>query len=218
MTLVKTSVVQEIFRNFEKGNPHPRTELIYTTPFSFLVAVILSAQAKDKAVNTTLEPILAQVETPEKIVEWGLENVTNAFHSLNYYRSKSRNIFELAKILCEHYNSELPLQFEQLIKLPGVGPKTANVVLAVLANADYIAVDTHVFRVAKRLGLSEAKNPLAMEKELYERIPQIFWSRTNHWLVLHGRYICQARQPHCSECVQQRLCPFYENSSKKKKR
>lgn len=207
--MIDSYTIIKIFEEFEKENPRPRTELIYTTPFSLVVAVVLSAQATDQSVNKIMEIILPKIDTPQKVVDLGEQNLADLIKSINIYRHKAHYIFQTALILIQKFQAKVPLQREELIQLPGVGQKTANVILNVLTNASHIAVDTHVFRVSHRLGFSEAKTPSALETDLYAIIPQRFWNRTNHWLVLHGRYICKARKPLCEQCRIKKYCPYY---------
>jgi endonuclease-3 len=195
-----------IFEEFKRKNPSPQTELIYTTQFSFVIAVILSAQATDKSVNKVMEIILNQVDSPQKIVKLGESAFADLIKSINIYRNKAHRIFEIAQIIIDKHNSNVPLDFDSLIKLPGIGNKTANVILNVLTGARRIAVDTHVFRVSHRLGLSQSKTPDALEADLYEVIPEEFWVYVNMWLVLHGRYICVARKPKCDQCSVRKYC------------
>lgn len=207
-----TSRIARILECFEQSNPAPETELIFTTPFSLLMAVLLSAQATDKSVNAALEPVRDQIDTPEKVLDFGLERLQESLKSLNYYRNKSRYIIETARILLQQHNGAVPLVFEELVKLPGIGRKTANVILNVLANGDRIAVDTHVFRVAHRLELADAPSPALVETQLYQTIPARYWNRVNHWFVLHGRNICKARKPDCANCCVRAECPYYKKT------
>ncbi|GHS91542.1 endonuclease III [Alphaproteobacteria bacterium] len=207
---MEKSDVAALFQSFERQNPRPQTELIYTTPFSFLVSVILSAQATDKSVNKVMETLRPKVETPEAVLAVGLPALTESLKSINYFQNKAKNIVTLSKILVEHFQSCIPLNFSELVKLPGVGRKTANVLLVELAQEERIAVDTHVLRVSQRLGLSGAQTPETLERDLYDVVPRVFWSRTNHWLVLHGRYVCTARNPQCSSCFVKGFCKSFQ--------
>ncbi|MDR2464051.1 MAG: endonuclease III [Holosporales bacterium] len=195
-----------IFEEFRRNNPLPQTELLYSTQFSLVVAVVLSAQATDKSVNKVMEIILHRVDSPQKIVELGEHAFAELIKSINIYRNKARRIFEMAQIIIDKYNGAVPLDFDTLVKLPGIGNKTANVILNVLTGARRIAVDTHVLRVSHRLGLSISKTPNALEADLYVVVPEEFWEYANFWLVLHGRYICLARNPKCDKCVILKYC------------
>ncbi|MDR1907845.1 MAG: endonuclease III [Holosporales bacterium] len=199
--------IEQIFEKFEEHEPNPKSELIYSTPFSFIVAVMLSAQATDKSVNKIMVAHLHELDSPEKILDNGIIRLTELIKSINIYKNKARYIYESAKIIIERFGGVVPLRFEDLTQLSGVGIKTANVVLNVLAGTGDIAVDTHVFRVSRRLGLSDADTPTQLNADLYSIVPQRFWNRVNHWLVLHGRYVCTAKRPKCGDCIVRHLCP-----------
>jgi endonuclease-3 len=199
---------EQIFTILEQQNPEPKSELIYSTPFSFFVAVILSAQATDKSVNKIMEVHLSKLDDPSKILELGESQLAELVKSINIYRNKSHYIYESAKVIQSRHAGVIPLVFEALVQLPGVGVKTANVLLNVLAGTGDIAVDTHVFRVARRLGLSDASTPTGLNADLYAVVPERFWNRVNHWLVLHGRYVCTARSPRCCKCAIGAQCPW----------
>ena len=202
--------VQDIFQIFEHNNPDPKTELFYSTPFTLVTSVILSAQATDQSVNNIMTSVAPLIDTPEKVVRLGLEKLQSLFKSINYYRNKSKYVFKLATILLEKYDGKLPLDFEKLITLPGIGQKTAHVILNILVPGYLgIAVDTHVARVANRLGWSSGSTPEQVEQDLYKCVPQEFWGRVNHWLVLHGRYVCKSRKPDCPHCCIRNSCPSY---------
>ena len=200
-------VVEEIFRRFAERNPHPDTELRYTNPYTLLVAVVLSAQATDKGVNKATEKLFKVADTPEKMVALGVEGIKRYINTIGLYNSKARNIYELSRILIERYGGRVPADREALESLPGVGRKTANVVLNTAFGQDTIAVDTHVFRVAHRLGLSDGRTPLQVEEDLMRIIPARYRRHAHHWLILHGRYICKARRPRCEACFLVDLCP-----------
>lgn len=197
----------EIFSRLEKNQPNPQTELVYTTEFSLLVSVILSAQATDASVNAVMNTLRSEIDSPNKVVKLGEESLSSRIRSLNIYRNKAHYIVESAKRILASFHGQVPKNKEDLVSLPGVGPKTANVVLNVLKGDENIAVDTHVFRVSHRLGLASASTPNGVEQELYTAIPKKYWGRTNHWLVLHGRSICKARKPKCDQCILNDLCP-----------
>lgn len=199
--------IEEIFARFAELNPNPKTELNYTNHYTLLLAVVLSAQMTDKGVNIATAQLFAGYDTPEKIVELGIDGLKNYVKSVNYYNTKAKNIIALSKILIEKYNSKIPNDMDSLIELPGVGRKTANVVMNCAFGAHVIPVDTHVMRVATRLELAKGKDPLSIEKALLKNIPKNWLANAHHWLVLHGRYICKARKPLCSKCPVSEWCP-----------
>ncbi len=205
MTPKKTG---EIFKRFKKANPNPTTELIYKTPFELLISVILSAQATDKSVNKATEKLFKIANTPEKISALGENNLKNYINSIGLFNTKAKNIIQTCKILMQQFNSEVPNQREALETLPGVGRKTANVILNTSFGLPTIAVDTHIFRVANRIGLAHGTTPLAVENQLLSAIPKEFLHDAHHWLILHGRYVCVARKPKCAECMINDLCEF----------
>lgn len=198
--------IRVIFETFRKAEPHPRTELIYHTPYQLLVSVVLSAQATDKSVNTATAPLYTSVSTPQNMLSLGEDRLLTAIKTIGLYRTKAKNVMALSRILVEQYNGQLPETMEELVKLPGVGRKTANVVLNQLFNHPTIAVDTHVFRVSHRLGLSRGLTPEAVEADLMRVIPDEFKAHAHHWLILHGRYICVARAPKCATCSVEKWC------------
>ena len=202
--------IEILFERFEAASAHPKTELGYTSPFTLLVAVVLSAQATDKSVNKATEILYRTADTPEKILALGEEGLTPFIRTIGLYRTKARNVVALSRILIEDHGGKVPLQREALQALPGVGRKTASVVLNELDLEPAIAVDTHVFRVSHRLGLSTAKTPDKVEAELMAKIPQRYLTRAHHWLILHGRYTCVARRPRCEICLVADLCPSRE--------
>jgi endonuclease-3 len=202
--------IAEIFARFARHMPEPRTELAYASPFTLLVAVVLSAQATDVSVNKATEILYKVADTPEKILALGEAGLSKYISSIGLYNTKARNVIALARILLEQYGGQVPLQREALQALPGVGRKTASVVLNELGIEPAIAVDTHVFRVAHRLGLSKAKTPEQVEADLFRIVPKDGLTRAHHWLILHGRYTCIARKPKCAECFLADLCPSRE--------
>jgi endonuclease-3 len=202
--------IAEIFRRFEAAAPDPRTELAYKTPFTLLVSVVLSAQATDKSVNKASEKLYAVASTPQQIIALGEAGLTPYISSIGLFRMKAKNVVALSRILVERYGGEVPLLRDKLQALPGVGRKTASVVLNELGVEPAIAVDTHVFRVAHRLRLSKGKTPDDVERDLMAIVPDDAKSRAHHWLILHGRYVCVARKPKCAECVVADLCPSRE--------
>ncbi|MBR1479880.1 MAG: endonuclease III [Alphaproteobacteria bacterium] len=198
--------IREIFERFELDNPNPRCELNAPNDFTFAVAVLLSAQTTDKAVNKVGEKLFAAADTPEKMLALGIEKVKDYIHSLGFFNNKAKNVIALSEILLERYNSELPHSRDELEKLPGIGRKSANVISNRLFGANSIAVDTHVLRVSNRLGLSKSKTPLGVEDDLLKNVPAEFHKNTSDWLVLHGRYICMAKKPKCEDCPLYDLC------------
>ena len=200
--------VEEFFARLKKQNPSPKTELEFTNPYTLLVAVALSAQATDKSVNTATEPLFKTVNTPEKMVALGVEKLTDAIKTIGLYRGKAKNVIALSKILIEKHGSVVPKDRAALEELPGVGRKTANVVLNVAFGEPTIAVDTHIFRVSNRTGLAPGKDVLAVELNLEKRVPEKYKQHAHHWLILHGRYTCVARKPLCPTCVVRDLCNF----------
>ncbi len=199
--------VAEIFARFQAAQPDPRPELDYISPYTFLVAVALSAQATDKSVNKATERLFPVADTPRKMLDLGVEGLEPYIKSIGLYRSKARNVVAAARILVEQYGGETPLEREALQALPGVGRKTASVVLNQLDVEPAIAVDTHVFRVSHRLDLTQAPTPDKVERDLMARVPEPYRTRAHHWLILHGRYTCVARKPKCPECLVADLCP-----------
>jgi endonuclease-3 len=199
--------IEEIFARFERLQPDPKPELDYTSPFTFLVAVVLSAQTTDKAVNKATEPLFAVADTPAKMHALGVEGLTPFIKSIGLFNSKAKNVIELSRLLVEQHGGEVPLERDALQALPGVGRKTASVVLNELRAEAAIAVDTHDFRVSHRLKLTEAPTPDLVEADLLRLVPQRYVNRAHHWLILHGRYTCIARRPKCEACPVADLCP-----------
>ena len=199
---------REIFTRFKAANPHPTTELEYSTPFELLVAVVLSAQATDKSVNLATRKLFPQANTPEKILALGEAGLRDAIKSIGLFKTKAKNILATCKLLIQHHGSQVPQTRDQLEKLPGVGRKTANVILNTAFGEPTIAVDTHIFRVANRTGIAPGKNVLEVELKLLKFIPQEFRHDAHHWLILHGRYVCKARKPECTICSINDLCEF----------
>jgi endonuclease-3 len=199
--------IAEIFARFEAQESDPRTELDYESPFTLLVAVALSAQATDVSVNKATARLFAVADTPQKMLALGEERLKAFISSIGLYNTKAKNVIALSRILVDDYAGEVPLEREKLQALPGVGRKTASVVLNELRVEPAIAVDTHVFRVAHRLGLADGKTPEAVEQQLLAVVPGPYLTRAHHWLILHGRYVCTARRPKCADCVVADLCP-----------
>jgi len=199
--------IGEIFRRFETQESDPRTELDFASPYTLVVAVALSAQATDVSVNKATDKLFKVADTPAKILALGEEGLKPFISSIGLYNTKAKNVIAMARILIDQYGGEVPLDRAALQALPGVGRKTASVVLNELRVEPAIAVDTHVFRVSHRLGLAAGKTPDQVEAELMAVIPEPLQTRAHHWLILHGRYICVARRPKCEECVVADLCP-----------
>ena len=199
--------IAEIFRRFEEQESDPRTELEYDSPYTLLVSVALSAQATDVSVNKATAKLYAVADTPQKMLALGEEGLKPFISSIGLFNTKAKNVIALSRILVEQYGGEVPLNREALMALPGVGRKTASVVLNELRIEPAIAVDTHVFRVAHRLGLAAGKTPDQVEAELMAVVPEPLLTRAHHWLILHGRYVCVARRPKCSQCRIADLCP-----------
>ena len=197
-----------IFRRFREANPHPDTELAYTTPFELLVSVILSAQATDVGVNKATARLYPVANTPQAILDLGVDGLKEYIRTIGLFNSKAENIVKTCRILVEQHGGEVPRTREALEKLPGVGRKTANVILNTAFGEPTIAVDTHIFRVANRTGLAKAKNPLEVEKRLLKTTPDEFRKDAHHWLILHGRYVCKARRPECYRCLIADLCEY----------
>lgn len=203
----KKERIAAIFTRFETETAHPKTELRYFSPFTLVAAVALSAQATDVGVNKATEKLFADAPDAQSMVALGLEGIMERIKTIGLYRNKAKNLIAMSQIIIDQYQGELPLTREALQSLPGVGRKTASVVLNELGIEPAIAVDTHVFRVAHRLDLSRAKTPDAVEQDLTAAIPKAWLSRAHHWLILHGRYVCQARKPRCAACLIADLCP-----------
>ena len=200
-----------IIRYFLENVPNAETELLYDSPYQLLVAVILSAQCTDKRVNQTTPAIFEHYPRVEDLSKAKVEDIFKLIKSISYPNNKSKHLAGMAKMLVEKFNGIVPMTVEELIQLPGVGRKTANVITSVIDNQPNMAVDTHVFRVSARLGLtSNAKTPLEAEKQLIKHIPKEYIRTAHHWLILHGRYICLARKPKCSECGLKSVCKFYD--------
>jgi endonuclease-3 len=197
---MKTSAIEPFFATLKAANPMPVTELEYTNVFELLAAVLLSAQATDVGVNKATRRLFARANSPEKILALGLPALTESIRTIGLYRNKAKNLYETCRILVRQHGGQVPRSREALEALPGVGRKTANVVLNSAFGEATMAVDTHIFRVANRTGLAPGKTPLAVELKLLERIPAHYLVDAHHWLILHGRYVCQARKPLCGSC------------------
>ena len=204
---VTKKVKDEMLTILENTYKDTKSALNFNNPFELLIAVILSAQCTDKRVNVTTARLFAKANTPEGILNMGVENLENEIRDCGLFRNKAKNIIATCHKLCSDYNGQVPSDFDELLKLPGVGRKTANVVSSIAFNRPAIAVDTHVFRVSNRLRLAEGATPNEVEKGLQKAIPMGKWSDAHHWLIWHGRKICRARKPLCGECPLKELCP-----------
>jgi len=204
--------IDALFSRFEAADPHPTSELDYTNPFTLLVAVVLSAQSTDVGVNKATAKLFKAADTPERMVALGEDGIKEHIKTIGLFNNKAKNVYALSKALIEDHAGEVPSDREALEALPGVGRKTANVVLNTAFGEPVIAVDTHLFRVAHRLGLAQGKTPRAVEDRLMEVIPERYRRHAHHWLILHGRYTCKARKPDCPRCVVRDLCPYPEKT------
>lgn len=202
----------DIFTRFRESNPDPRTELNYSNNFQLLVAVVLSAQATDKSVNQATKQLFKVAPNPQSMQELGLENLKKHIRSIGLFNTKAKNILNICRILLEKHDGRVPNDRKSLESLPGVGRKTANVILNTAFGEPTIAVDTHIFRVSNRTGLAPGKNVLEVEKNLLESVPKEFHVDAHHWLILHGRYTCIARKPKCNECKIFDLCEFTDKT------
>lgn len=204
-----------IFRRFQQANPAPTTELEHSTPFELLAAVMLSAHTTDKSVNAATRKLFPVANTPAKIYALGVEGVKQYLKTVGLYNAKSKNLIEMCRILVEKHGGEVPKTREALEELPGVGRKTANIILNMVFGEATIAVDTHIFRVANRTGLAPGKNPLVVEQELNATTPEEYRKDAHHWLLLHGRYVCVARKPLCPKCLISDLCEYPDKTAPK---
>lgn len=204
--MLTKSEIEEIFERFKSENPNPTSELVSPNNFTFAVAVLLSAQTTDKAVNKVTPMLFKVADTPQKMLDLGIDKLKEYIKSIGLYNNKAKNIMLLSQKLIDSYNSELPRSRNELEKLPGIGRKSANVIANQLFGTDNIAVDTHVLRVSNRLGLSKSKSPIDVEKDLINIVPKQFHKNASDWIVLHGRYICTAKKPKCNDCFLFDLC------------
>ncbi len=208
MAVLKKPDIEEFFRRLEKSNPEPKGELQYVNPYTLLVAVVLSAQATDVGVNKATGPLFKVVDTPEKMAKLGEARLKDYVKTIGLFNTKAKNVIALSKLLIERHGGQVPEDRDALEALPGVGRKTANVVLNIAFGHPTIAVDTHIFRVSNRTGLAPGKTPLDVEKGLEARTPDRYKRHAHHWLILHGRYVCKARKPDCPACVVRDICRF----------
>lgn len=205
---MKTTSIEPFFATLKAANPSPQTELEYTNVFELLSAVLLSAQATDVGVNKATRKLFPVANTPQAILDLGLEGLEGYIMTIGLYRSKAKHLMQTCQILVERHGGQVPRTREELEALPGVGRKTANVVLNVAFGEPTMAVDTHIFRVGNRTGLAPGKTPLAVEMQLMKRVPPAYAVDSHHWLILLGRYVCQARKPRCWECVVSEYCDY----------
>ncbi len=206
--MLKKPQIEEFFARLQKANPDPRGELEYINPYTLLVAVVLSAQATDASVNKATEPLFKIADTPEKMVKLGEAKLKGFIKTIGLFNTKAKNVIKLSEMLIKEHGSKVPGDREILQTLPGVGRKTANVVLNIAFGQETMAVDTHIFRVGNRTGLAPGKDPLAVELMLEKRVPALYRLRAHHWLILHGRYVCKARKPDCPVCVVNDICQY----------
>ena len=211
---MKKELIEPFFATLKAANPQPNTELEYTSVFELLAAVLLSAQATDVGVNKATRRLFAVAPTPQRMLALGLDGLESHIKTIGLYRSKARHLLETCRLLVEQHGGEVPRTREALEALPGVGRKTANVVLNVGFGEPTMAVDTHIFRVSNRTGLAPGKNPLAVEMQLLKRVPAAYAVDSHHWLILHGRYVCQARKPQCWHCSVASYCDFKPKTAK----
>jgi endonuclease III len=205
---LKAPDIEEIFRRFQAANPEPKGELHSVNDFTFLVAVVLSAQATDEGVNKATVPLFAKADTPEKIVAMGEDKLRDAIKTIGLFRMKAKNVLALSQRLIDTHESKVPSTREALEALPGVGRKTANVVLNNIFGEHTIAVDTHLYRLGNRIGFAQGKTPMEVELKLLKVVPKHYLRHAHHWLILHGRYVCKARKPECWRCVINDICQF----------
>lgn len=212
---MKKADIAEFFRRLQEQNPEPKGELNYTNAYTLLVAVTLSAQATDKGVNKATEALFKIADTPQKMLKLGEAGLKEYIKTIGLYNSKAKNVIAMAQILVDDYNGEVPDNRDDLVKLPGVGRKTANVVLNIFFGQETMAVDTHIFRIGNRTGLAPGKTPEQVEAGLEKNVPAPYRRHAHHWLILHGRYVCKARSPECGACVVYDLCGFKEKKKYK---
>jgi endonuclease III len=205
---MKPAERNEFFRRLAAADPEPKTELSYATPFQLLVAVILSAQATDKSVNLVTPALFRAAPTPDALVALGEERLADHIRTIGLYKTKAKNVVATARLLLERHGGEVPNERAALEALPGVGRKTANIILNVVFGEPTIAVDTHIFRLGNRTGLAPGKDPTAVEMKLLKVVPAAYRQHAHHWLILHGRHVCKARKPECGRCIVRDLCDF----------
>jgi endonuclease-3 len=212
---MKLDAITPFFATLAAANPRPQTELAFTSVFELLAAVLLSAQATDVSVNKATRTLFALAPTPQKMLGLGLDRVTDLIRTIGLFRTKAKHLMQTCQILVDQHGGQVPRSREALQALPGVGRKTANVVLNVAFGEATMAVDTHIFRVANRTGLAPGRNPLQVEEGLLRRVPAAYLVDAHHWLILHGRYVCQARQPQCDRCAVRAWCDLGKSAGKR---
>jgi endonuclease-3 len=210
---MKPDKVEQFFARLKKQNPEPKGELEYTNSYTLLVAVVLSAQATDTGVNKATRGLFKLVKTPQDMLKLGEARLIDHIKTIGLYKNKAKFIMELSRLLIEHHDGQVPKTRDELVKLPGVGRKTANVVLNIAFGEHTIAVDTHIFRVSNRTGLAPGKTPEQVEEKLEQAVPEKYKRHAHHWLILHGRYTCKARKPECARCVVYDLCAFKDKTA-----
>lgn len=210
MTLLSPAEMHEVFSRWQAQNPEPASELEYVNAYTLLVAVVLSAQATDKGVNKATGPLFKVADTPEKMLSLGEEGLISYIRTIGLYKNKAKHVMGLSQKLLDDFGGEVPGSREELMTLPGVGRKTANVVLNVIFHQPTMPVDTHLLRVSPKIGLAEGDTPETVEKSLLQRIPPEFLPNAHHWILLHGRYVCTARNPKCDECIINDICKHNE--------
>ena len=212
---MKKEQIERFFATLQAANPRPVTELEYTSPFELLTAVLLSAQATDVGVNKATRRLFPIANTPQQLLDLGLEGLEEQIRTIGLYHSKARHLLATCQILLDKHGGQVPRTREELEELPGVGRKTANVVLNVAFGEPTMAVDTHIFRLGNRTGLAPGKTPLEVEQKLLKRIPSQYLEHAHHWLILHGRYVCTARKPHCERCAVADCCDYKDKTAPK---
>ena len=210
---MKPAEITEFFTRLERQMPEPKGELEYVNDYTLLVAVVLSAQATDVGVNKATKALFKKVKTPQAMLKLGLEGLKEHIKTIGLFNGKAKNVIALSEILVEQYGGQVPRTREELVQLPGVGRKTANVVMNIAFGAPTIAVDTHIFRVSNRTGLARGKTVEAVEEKLEKVVPDAFKMHAHHWLILHGRYVCKARKPECANCVVYSLCAYPDKTA-----
>ena len=215
MKLLTKKEICIVFDRFKKQNPDPKSELVWKNPYTLLVSVVLSAQTTDKSVNKVTEPLYKTADTPERMIKIGQEKIENYIKSIGLYHMKAKHVIALSKMLLSDFGGEVPHTREELMRLPGVGRKTANVVLNVVFHQPTMPVDTHLMRICPKIGLAEGTTPIEVEKSLVSRIPAEYMQNAHHWLILHGRYVCTARNPLCGTCLINDICKHNEKPEEK---
>ncbi|MFA6856321.1 MAG: endonuclease III [Treponema sp.] len=215
MKLLTKKEICIVFDRFKKQNPDPKSELVWKNPYTLLVSVVLSAQTTDKSVNKVTEPLYKTADTPERMIKIGQEKIENYIKSIGLYHMKAKHVIALSKMLLSDFGGEVPHTREELMRLPGVGRKTANVVLNVVFHQPTMPVDTHLMRICPKIGLAEGTTPIEVEESLVSRIPAEYMQNAHHWLILHGRYVCTARNPLCGTCLINDICKHNEKPEEK---